>query len=89
MDLSTRSLHDMFDVASISTHHKEMMLSCDIQLRAHGDSGRQAPGEMFQQRGRSFLGEKVGEIQSHVIAVHTEGRGSTALLTAMEKFHMS
>lgn len=30
VDLSTSPLHDMLDVTSISTHHKEMMLCCNV-----------------------------------------------------------
>lgn len=30
VDLSTSPLHDMFDVTAISTHHKEMMLRCNV-----------------------------------------------------------
>lgn len=66
VDLSTSPLHDMFDVAAISTHHKEMMLRCDVQLCAHGDCRGQAPSQVFQEHGCSFLGGK-GETSETVL----------------------
>lgn len=56
VDLSTSPLHDMFDVAAVSTHHKEMMLRCDVELCAHRDCRGQAPSQVLQQHGCSFLG---------------------------------
>lgn len=42
--LGAGSLHDVLDVGAVAAHHGKMVLGGDVQLCAHGDGTRQAPG---------------------------------------------
>lgn len=42
MDLGSRPLGDVLDVAAVAALHEEVMLRCDVQVGGHRDGARQA-----------------------------------------------
>lgn len=41
MDLGSCALHDVLDVAAVAAHHEEVVLGCDVKLRADRDGAGQ------------------------------------------------
>lgn len=58
MDLGSRPLGDVLDVAAVAALHKEVVLGRDVQVCGDGDRARQATGKVLQQQSRASLGKR-------------------------------
>lgn len=47
VDLGSRPLGDVLDVAAVAALHEEVVLGCDVQVGGDGDGARQATGEVL------------------------------------------
>lgn len=65
MDLGSRPLGDVLDVAAVAALHEEVVLGSDVQVGGDGDGAGQAAGQVLQQQGGAPLGRKgaVGRVK--------------------------
>lgn len=50
MDLGSRSLGDVLDVAAVASLHEEVVLGRDVKVGGDGDGARQAASQVLQQQ---------------------------------------
>ncbi len=48
MDLRSCALHDVLDVDAVAAHHEEVVLGCNVKLRADRDGAGQVACEVLQ-----------------------------------------
>lgn len=57
VNLGSRSLGDVLDVAAVAALHEEVVLRRDVQVGGDGDGARQAASQMLQQQSCAPLGK--------------------------------
>lgn len=50
VDLRSRSLGDVLDVAAIASLHEKVVLRCDVQVGGDREGARQTSGQVLQQQ---------------------------------------
>lgn len=58
VDLGSRPLGDVLDVAAVAALHEEVVLGSDVQVGGDGDGAGQAAGQVLQQQGGAPLGRR-------------------------------
>lgn len=58
VDLSSRPLGDVLDVAAVAALHEEVVLGSDVQVGGDGDGAGQAAGQVLQQQSGAPLGRR-------------------------------
>lgn len=58
MDLGSRPLGDVLDVAAVAALHEEVVLGSDVQVGGDRDGAGQAAGQVLQQQSGAPLGRR-------------------------------